>query len=77
MRKILVDDYDDDDGGGLFSRFVGLDSGSAEVCVWSSSNTLEVFQIINDPGDRLLSRGAHVTCKVHEIQELLQHLCHD
>lgn len=38
---------------------------------------LTVLQVVDDSRDGLLSCGAHRTCEVHEIQELLQHFCHD
>lgn len=45
--------------------------------VFETDFSLAVLQIVNDPGDGLLSCGADVTSEVHEVEELFQHFCHD
>lgn len=42
-----------------------------------SHSLLAVLQVVDDSRDGLLSCGAHRTSEVHEVQELLQHFCHD
>lgn len=42
-----------------------------------SHSLLTVLQVVDDSRDGLLSCGAHRTSEVHEVQELLQHFCHD